>query len=163
MLVKSKLDHRPTIGNAVSMTNAPYIDPGPENFEAFKALDRDHPIEMLNMIRFREKATYPDDHPLAGKELTGAEAYKNYGKESGPIFARVGGTMVWAGEPEAMVIGPAEERWHAIFVARYPDTHAFLEMIADPEYRKAVVHRQAAVETSRLIRHKPSDAGKGFA
>jgi hypothetical protein len=35
--------------------------------------------------------------------------------------------------------------------------------IADPVYRLAVVHRQAAVATSRLIRCEPREAGAGFA
>jgi hypothetical protein len=53
---------------------------------------------------------------------------------------------------EAMVIGPANEHWDEMFIARYPNSGAFMEMVTDPVYRQAVVHRQAAVETSRLIR-----------
>lgn len=140
-----------------------YLDPSRANFDAFKALDRDQPIEMLNLIRFRAAAAYPDGDDRAGEGLTGAEAYRLYGKQSGPVFARVGGTVIWSATPQAMVIGPEDEAWDAAFVARYPDAHAFLEMIADPDYQKAVVHRQAAVLTSRLIRHAPRDAGTGFA
>jgi hypothetical protein len=36
-------------------------------------------------------------------------------------------------------------------------------MVTDPAYRVAVVHRQAAVATSRLIRCDPREAGTGFA
>ncbi|NNC72317.1 MAG: DUF1330 domain-containing protein [Sphingomonadaceae bacterium] len=139
-----------------------HVDPSRANFDGFKALDRDQPIDMLNLVRFRDTAAYPGDHPLAAERLTGAEAYANYGSESGPVFARVGGTVLWSGEPQAMVIGPEAEIWHTAFVAHYPNAHAFLEMVADPDYQKAVIHRQAAVETSRLIRHKPRDAGEGF-
>lgn len=139
-----------------------HVDPSRANFDGFKSLDRDQPIDMLNLVRFRDTAAYPGDHPLAGEQLTGAEAYANYGRESGPIFTRVGGTVLWSGEPQAMVIGPEAEIWHTAFVAHYPSAHAFLEMVADADYQKAVIHRQAAVETSRLIRHKPRDAGEGF-
>ena len=145
------------------MADDAYVDPDRENFDAFKALDRDQPIEMLNLIRYRDEACYPEDHELSGKGLTGAEAYRNYSRESGPVFRRVGGTVVWSATPQAMVIGPREELWDAAFVARYPSAHAFLEMIADADYRKAVIHRQAAVATSRLIRHQPRDPGEGFA
>lgn len=144
------------------MTEESHVDPSRSNFDAFKALDRSAPIEMLNLIRFREQAAYPEGHEQAGKGLTGAEAYKLYGKESGPVFARVGGRIVWSGEPQAMVIGPENESWDAAFVARYPSAHAFLEMVSDPDYQQAVVHRQAAVATSRLIRHAPRDPGRGF-
>ncbi|MBH9538080.1 DUF1330 domain-containing protein [Novosphingopyxis sp. YJ-S2-01] len=139
-----------------------HIDPQREQFEIFKSLPRDQPIEMLNLVRFREAADYPADHALAGEKLSGADAYRNYGKESGPIFSRVGGTIVYRGGFETVLIGPTDERWDAVFIARYPDAGAFLEMVTDEDYRKAVVHRQAAVETSRLVRLSPADGGKGF-
>lgn len=132
-----------------------FIDPERPQFEAFKALPRDTPIHMLNLVRFRDRAAYPADHPLAGAGLTGAQAYANYGMDSGPVFQRVGGSIVWRGTMEAMLIGPADERWDAVFVAHYPNSAAFLEMVTDPVYRQAVVHRQAAVATSRLIRCAP--------
>ncbi|WP_343045232.1 DUF1330 domain-containing protein [Parasphingopyxis algicola] len=157
-----RLDGPPVPRDAEHMTDAHYVDPSRTNFEAFKALDRDQPVAMLNLVRFRDKAEYPDDHPMAGKGLSGAEAYALYGEESGPIFERVGGTVLWSGEPQTIVIGPEDERWDTAFVAHYPKAGDFLEMATDPDYRKAVVHRQAAVETSRLIRHKPRDPGSGF-
>lgn len=124
-----------------------YIDPERNQFEAFKALPRDKPVNMLNLVKLREKAVYED-----GTETTGAVAYKTYGKESGPIFTRVGGTILWRGRPEFMLIGPEAMEWHIAFVARYPNSAAFMEMVTDPDYRNAVKHRQAAVEDSRLLR-----------
>ncbi|MEX5596801.1 DUF1330 domain-containing protein [Pseudophaeobacter sp. C1-32P7] len=139
-----------------------YIDPDRAQFEAFKGLDRDQPIEMLNLVKFRDTAAYPEDHALAGTGLTGAEAYKNYGRETAPIIARLGAGIVWRGNWQATLIGPGDEVWDEMFIARYPTAHAFLEMVTDPEYRKAVVHRQAAVETSRLIRTSPAKGGASF-
>ena len=139
-----------------------YVDPDPQQFAIFKGLDRDQPIHMLNMLRFKEKATYPKDHPRAEEALSGAQAYAFYGVDSGPIFQRVGGSIVWRGEFQATVIGPGDERWDSIFIARYPTAHAFLEMVTDPDYRIAVVNRQAAVLTSRLIRLSSSDIGDTF-
>ncbi|MBR0553446.1 DUF1330 domain-containing protein [Stakelama marina] len=139
-----------------------HVDPEREAFEAFKQLPRDTPIAMINLIRYRDRADYPADHECAGQELSGADAYRNYSRASGPVFARVGGTIAWSGKPEVMLIGPAEEMWDAAFVAHYPSAAAFLEMVTDEEYRRAVVHRQAAVETSRLIRCAPRDGEKGF-
>ncbi len=135
-----------------------YIDPERDRFDAFKALPRDTPIMMLNMLRFRDKAAYED-----GREATGTEAYAAYGRESGPIFRCVGGEIVWRGRPELMLIGPADELWDMIFVARYPGARAFLEMVTDPDYRIAVKHRQAAVLDSRLIRTAEAGTGPGFA
>ena len=135
-----------------------YIDPERDQFEAFKKLPRDEAIMMLNLVRFRDKANYED-----GRNATGAEAYAAYGRESGPIFRRVGGEIIWRGKPELMLIGPQDKNWDIIFVARYPTAAAFLEMVTDPDYRIAVKHRQAAVRDSRLIRTSESDTGNHFA
>jgi uncharacterized protein (DUF1330 family) len=74
----------------------------------------------------------------------------------------VGGSIVWRGRFELMLIGPKDERWDLSFVAEYPSVGAFVAMIRDPVYREAVKHRQAAVEDSRLIRLAPCAAGVGF-
>ncbi|WP_171206625.1 DUF1330 domain-containing protein [Ruegeria sp. HKCCA0235A] len=139
-----------------------YIDPDRDQFEAFKALDRDKPIEMLNLVKFRAKAQYPTAHELVNAGLTGAQAYRSYGAETAPIIERIGARILWRGVFEATLIGPADEAWDSVFIARYPTAHAFLEMVTDPAYRAAVIHRQAAVETSRLIRCGSGVAGATF-
>ena len=132
-----------------------YVDPSRAAFDLFKSLPRDVPIHMLNLLLFNKVATYPVDNPHAGLGWSGARAYEEYGKASGPIFERVGGSIVWRGHMEAMVIGPDDRHWDSAFIARYPNSGAFLEMVTDPEYGLAVVNRQAAVKTSRLIRFSP--------
>jgi uncharacterized protein (DUF1330 family) len=138
------------------------IDPLREQFEAFKALPRDEPIQMLNLIRLREQAAYPEGHPDHGKSLSGLDAYRAYGRTAGPIFRRLGGKQVWAGRPDAVVTGPAGETWDLAFIAEYPSAAAFLAMVTDAEYRQHVQHRQAAVLDSRLIRMKPLSPGANF-
>ena len=132
-----------------------YIDPSAENFAKFKALPRDTPIHMLNLVRFKDKATYPEGHELAEKGLTGAEAYREYMRTIQPVLTRSGGQIVWAGAFEAMVTGPAEWEWDETFVMAYPDAAAFFSMLKDPDYAPVVIHRQAAVATSRLVRFAP--------
>lgn len=134
-----------------------HIDPTRESFAAFRADDRPGPIHMLNLVRFNALATYPDGHTT-----TGAQAYAAYGRESGPVFAALGGRIVWRGRFELMLIGPQDEVWDECFIAAYPSVQAFVSMIRDPVYRAAVVHRQAAVADSRLIRLQPHEGGAGF-
>ncbi len=139
-----------------------YIDPKRTQFDAFKSLDRDHPIEMLNLVRLRTQAHYPENHELSGQDVSGRQAYACYGRGSAPVLQRLGGSIVWRGSFQSVLIGPENERWDQVFVARYPTAHAFLAMVTDPDYRRAVVHRQAAVRTSRLIRCTPTEAGTNF-
>lgn len=134
-----------------------YVDPTKESFSTFRQSQREGPIHMLNLVRFRETAIYPD-----GKSVTGAQAYAAYGRDSHPVFVRLGGRIIWRGSFELMLIGPAEQKWDACFIAEYPSVSAFVEMIRDPVYREAVKHRQAAVLDSRLIRLAPEETGSGF-
>jgi uncharacterized protein (DUF1330 family) len=134
-----------------------HIDPTKEAFAAFRADARPGPIHMLNLVRLRDLAAYPD-----GRKAAGSEAYAAYGRESEPVFSRLGGSIVWRGRFEQMLIGPPEERWDLCFIAQYPSVAAFVAMIRDPVYREAVKHRQAAVADSRLVRLGPGPAGAGF-
>ena len=138
-----------------------YIDPTREQFDAFKTLPRDVPINMLNLLRFNAAANYPEGHEHAIKGWTGAQAYAEYGRASGPIFQRNGGSIIWRGKMEAMVTGPADKQWDLAFIAAYPNAASFLAMVTDADYKLAVVNRQAAVLDSRLIRFAPSEIGGG--
>jgi uncharacterized protein (DUF1330 family) len=138
------------------------IDPTRAQFDAFKALPRDQPIQMLNLVRVKAVADYPSDHPNHGKGMSGLDAYRAYGRESAALFSSVGGRQIWAGKPQTVVTGPEEERWDLAFIAEYPDAGAFLAMVTNADYREWVKHRQAAVEDSRLIRLSPVTPGKGF-
>lgn len=134
-----------------------HIDPTREQFDTFKALPRDTPISMLNLVRLKETATYPD-----GETCSGAEAYRRYGQHSGPIFQDVGGTIIWRGAQECMVTGPTDKQWDIAFIAHYPNAGAFLAMVTNPDYQAIVIHRSVALEDSRLIRFAPQDGGSGF-
>jgi uncharacterized protein (DUF1330 family) len=134
-----------------------HVDPSKERYQLFRDLPRTGPIHMLNLVRFRDKAVYPD-----GREATGREAYAAYGRESGPVFKRLGGKIAWRGNFQFTLIGPEDERWDEVFIAEYPSADAFIEMLRDPVYREAVKHRQAAVDDSRLIRLTPAEAGAHF-
>ena len=107
------------------------VDPTTEAFAAFRSDDRPGPIHMLNLVKLRAQAVYGD-----GRRATGAEAYAAYGRESEPVFSRLGGSIVWRGAFEQMVIGPTEERWDLCFIAQYPTVAAFVAMIRDPSTAK---------------------------
>jgi len=135
-----------------------FVDPERQLFAELRKLPRDHVVDMLNLVKLKPSATYED-----GREATGKQAYAAYGRESAPIFQRVGGEIIWSAEPEFMVIGPQDEMWDIAFVARYPSAQAFFDMVYDTDYQAIVFHRQAAVETSRLLRTKTRQDGEGNA
>ena len=139
-----------------------HIDPDREAWTQFRNLVSDQPIHMLNLVKVKPLATYPEDHPDHGKGVTGLEAYRAYGRTTAHILKRVGGRQVWTGKPQVMVTGPQSEAWDICFIAEYPSPAAFIEMVRDPEYREFVKHRTAGVEDSRLLRLDPAAPGEGF-
>ncbi|WP_158964707.1 DUF1330 domain-containing protein [Chachezhania sediminis] len=140
----------------------PHLDTTREKFRAFRDMDREGPVQMLNLVLLREVAEYPADSGHG--PATGAEAYAAYGRHSAPVMERVGGRIVWRGAFELMLIGPdTGEAWDHCFIAEYPSVDAFVAMVKDPDYQKAVIHRKAAVADSRLIRTRPLATGGNFA
>ncbi len=131
-----------------------YVDPSRENWQAFKDLPRDRPIHMLNLIKFRDLAEYPEGHPNHGKGLSGREAYAIYYEGFQRVVAQDGAAMVWEAPIECVVTGPAGE-WDEAFVMGYPNSAVFMAMVKNEEYvRDVVPHRTAAVADSRLIRFR---------
>lgn len=134
-----------------------YINPEREIFKAFAQMQSDEPIHMLNLIKLNDSAIYED-----GTMVSGQEAYAAYGRNSAPIFNGVGGRIVWSADFDLTLIGPSDEEWDIAFIAEYPSSDAFVEMVKNGEYQKAVLHRNAAVKTSRLVRMKPKQANGEF-
>ena len=134
-----------------------YINPDREAFGQFRAIEREGAVHMLNLVKLNDSAVYED-----GTIVTGKEAYAAYGRESGPIFKKVGGRIYWSAKFELTLIGPGDEAWDIAFIAEYPSGQAFVDMVKDPDYQKAVVHRTAAVKTSRLIRLEQNKTGDVF-
>lgn len=133
---------------------AGYVDPDRDNWQRFKDLPRDTPIHMLNLIKFRDLAEYPEGHPNHGKGLTGREAYAIYAEGFQRLVADDGAAMVWQAPLECVVTGP-EGEWDEAFVMGYPDSGAFMKMVKNEDYiRDVVPHRTAAVADSRLIRFR---------
>jgi len=128
-----------------------YVNPTRDQFKAIFGLPLDQPIQMLNLLRFRDVATYAAEDPEAGDTISGAAAYVRYSNAAAPVFTRLGGEQVWIGTPQLTLIGPGDETWHAAFIARYPTAQAFVDMLRDPDYNRATRHRTAAVADSQLI------------
>ena len=129
-----------------------------ETWDSFKSDQRPGPIDMLNLIRLRDKALYSD-----GTQSSGEEAFQRYSDISQPIFERLGGRIVWRGTFELTMVGPDNETWDLAFIAQYPSVEAFVSLMKDATYRQAMAHRQAGALDSRLIRLNPSSTGNSFA
>lgn len=110
------------------------------------------PVVMLNLLKFLAQAKYPASAGQA--PCTGAEAFQRYVRAVTPLIAACGGERLWQGSQAAMLIGPQDKQWHLAVLVRYPSVQAFMDMISSTEYQKIALHRDAALEDSRLIAHR---------
>jgi uncharacterized protein (DUF1330 family) len=93
------------------------------------------PVVMVNMLRLRDRA-----------------AYKRYSELTMPLIKARGGTVLWAGNGEAVAFGDAgADRWDYVVLVRYPSRAAFLDMMRSPEYAAANVHREQAVDKHVIL------------
>ena len=109
--------------------------PSEANADLIAALPDTGPVVMVNMLRLRDRA-----------------AYKRYSELTMPLIKARGGTVIWAGDGEAVAYGDATaDRWDYVVLVRYPSRAAFLDMLASPEYAAANVHREQAVEKHVIL------------
>ena len=107
------------------------------------------PFVMVNLLKFKDRAEYAD-----GREtnLTGAEAYALYGAAVTKIIADLGGRSIFGGAVTGLMLGEVEDLWDMVALVEYPNTEAFRNMIASPEYQAAHVHRDAGLAGQLNIR-----------
>jgi uncharacterized protein (DUF1330 family) len=127
----------------------PYIQPENQALEALLKLEDGSPVVMLNMLRFRETAAYPESS--AHTPCSGREAYARYAQKAIEHVHAVGGHTVWLGEVQMTLVGPHDEPWDEVILMQYPSRAAFMKMATNPDYLNCVVHRTAALADSRLI------------
>jgi uncharacterized protein (DUF1330 family) len=105
------------------------------NAELIASLPDAGPVVMVNFLRLRDRA-----------------AYKRYSELTMPLIKARGGTVLWAGNGEAVAFGDAHaDQWDYVVLVRYPSRAAFLDMMGSPEYATANVHREQAVQRHVIL------------
>ena len=117
--------------------------PNDQQMAGFLEEGKDQPIYMVNLLKFKEKAVYPDKRET---DLTGEEAYAIYGQEVRKHLEKVGGQPIFSGKVSRLMLGEVEDLWDVVAIATYPNRKAMLDMLSDPEYIKSAQHRVAGLE-----------------
>ena len=126
------------------------LDPTPEQIKAFLSHKKaGEPVFMLNLLKFKDKATYKD-----GEDISGREAYGRYAKG----FAKINGDKteaIFGGNANALMIGQTDEEgegeWDAVAIVKYDNAQAMLDAVSSDEYRKIHKHRRAGLAGQLLI------------
>jgi hypothetical protein len=113
------------------------------------------PFLMLNLLRYRDEAAYPE--PTVAKFSTGREAYlQGYLPAFGVVASKSELTKsiqpILIGTVIQTIIGSTDEQWDDMALVQYPNFEAFQAVTQSEEYRRdAEPHRLAALENLRLI------------
>ncbi|MDC2980631.1 DUF1330 domain-containing protein [Gammaproteobacteria bacterium] len=118
------------------------VMPSEKQMEEFLEEGNDEPIFMVNLLKFKEKAEYPDKRET---DLSGREAYAIYGAEVVKHLEKVGGKPIFGSDVTRLMLGEVEELWDQVAIAMYPNRKAMLKMISDPDYIESAQHRVAGL------------------
>jgi uncharacterized protein (DUF1330 family) len=127
------------------------IHPSPEQAKAFFSGEEDGPMCMVNLLKFKDKATYADG---SEPDLSGRDAYLRYGMGVQACLAAVGGKARFTGFVTDLMLGEVEELWDMVAIAEYPSRTAMLQMVQSPEYQAITKHRDAGLAGQLNIRTK---------
>ncbi len=123
-------------------------DPTPEQIKAFLAESpKGQPVFMLNLLKFKDKATYKD-----GEDVSGAVAYGRYAEAFGQMLEDLnikGSETVFGGNAKHVLIGECD--WDAVAIVRYADAQTMFNAVSNETYRKIHHHRRAGLEGQLLI------------
>lgn len=130
------------------------LQPNTDQVRAFRDRATGEPIQMLNLLKFKEVAAYQDDDK---QSLSGQDAYYLYVAGFRRVMEPKGSKVLFSGDARGFLIGEGEGEWDAVMLIEYPSTQVMLDMFRDEEYQKVQIHREAALEGQLLI-----ECGSGF-
>ena len=130
----------------MNVNNAVY--PPTQQFTEFFKVDEDGPFVMVNLLSFKERATY-DDPSI---DISGREAFEIYGAEVTKLVEARGGRVLYDGDVTGIILGEVDEMWDVIALAEYPSHAAFMEMMMSPEWAAIEHHRLAGLSGQLNIR-----------
>ena len=97
------------------------------NVRGLEALDRQAPVVMVNLMRFRERSLDGDG--------SGWDAYLRYSALTVPMIKARGGTLLWTGDAKAVALGAQEgNHWDYLALVYYPSVAAFIDMMTSADY-----------------------------
>ena len=135
----------------------PQITPDALDAAAAVAGSADQPIFMLNLLRYNDRAAYPDDAGFA--PCSGREAYyRRYVPAFSSVAERSGFKLFWMANALAGIVAPADEHWDDVAIVEYPSFAAFRMLVESDAYKtEADPHRSAALADWRLIATSKAD------
>jgi uncharacterized protein (DUF1330 family) len=118
------------------------IRPNHDQFLELAQSPDEGPVVMLNLLKFKARAD-------GGGE--GRDSYGQYGDAVVRMIEERGGSVIWLGRADQVLIGDPTQDWDAVVLVKYPSRAAFVEMVSQPAYQEAHEHREAGLERTIVV------------
>lgn len=116
------------------------VQPGASQIQEFIKVEG--AVMMVNLLKFREKAKYPDGRD---PELSGKEAYHRYASVMKTLVEAAGGRFVFAADCKGLLLGEVEELWDQVGIVEYPSSKELLRIASSPDFQAIEEHRLAGL------------------
>ena len=113
-----------------------------EQWEVLAEKIDDGPVCMINLLKFKDKANYPDGRE---SKLTGLEAYQIYSSNTRELVERAGGKILHTSIIEGMIVGEVEELWDVAAIVEYPSIKSFMAMVNSDDWKEYSIHKEAGL------------------
>ena len=120
-----------------------YLRPNRAQMAGFADGASDGPIYMLNLLKYRDRAEYPDGRDT---KLTGRQAYAVYTQGVSALLQEFGGSLTLKASIKRLTIGEVEELWDDVAIAMYPSRAAMLQMMQSEKMQDIGQHRAAGLK-----------------
>lgn len=127
-----------------------HLLPTDSQFEAFlQSRGTGESVALCHLLKFREQADYSND-PSA-EPCSGREAYRRYLGQATRYIESRGGTVLYYGSVDSLLIGPESDVWDEVLLVQFPSVEAVIEMMESDHYQAISHHRMAGLEDTRLL------------
>ena len=107
--------------------------------------EKDGPIWMVNLMKYRDVANYADGRKST---ISGQEADDLYAPTD--VLSDIGAEIVFFGNVETQLIGD-NPKWDRIAVVKYPTRRSFLEMSSRKDFQEKHVHKEAGMQETIVM------------
>ena len=113
-----------------------------EQWEALAKQNDDGPVCMINLLKFKDKASYSDGRE---SDLTGLEAYQIYSANTRDLVEEAGGKILHTSIIEGMIVGEVEELWDVAAIVEYPSIKSFMAMVNSHKWKEYSILKEAGL------------------
>lgn len=141
--INAVLDSRPDVGPLSAAETAA--------IRHFLINDDGKPFYMVNLMKLREHADYPDG--LFPEVKTGKQADDRYGRIILPQLLKRGSYPIFLSQKQTNLLRTDEgtDFFERVGIVRYRSRRDFLNMIASPKFQQGEIHKWASMESTTVV------------